>query len=66
MSGLYKENAKSLDTYSIYTIIIGQVIKDALYTKFCIVFLFNDDNSSALIIHVHPIDTRICMVPYPY
>ncbi len=31
MTGLYKENAKSLDTYSIYTITIGQVIKDALY-----------------------------------
>ncbi len=34
MTGLYKENAKSLDTYSIYIIVIGQVIKDALYINF--------------------------------
>ncbi len=36
------------------------LFKDALYIKFCIVFMFSKDSSS--VSSIHPIDTRICMI----
>ncbi len=34
--------------------------KDALYNKFCIVFIFNEGNST--VITIHPIDTALLCV----